>query len=559
MRVQVDVLQRAAADQLANQASLQALIAREADLKAKANQKASAARGPRIRWRYYTDLVPGPGGTSPADAAAAGPSTTAHGASESGAKEEKGEDEGEKCTRVGRCTFAFVEMTPDTVPPEYRRQTLNSVLRPPPDMCLKSDGSMQQRVRRLTPQEKAETAGEAAPGSGAARLSGPGSTSAASSIEQRVLGAVEGAISGKLRKQYGEMSRVVESVDGYQGNQATAAQHIAAMCVPDPMRGMHGCAVAGVGMQGQGGAHVGAMDLDMSMNGCDTALPGTSIAGMGGMDLSNVGGSMDTGWQNYSVTCQGLQSSGFSGGRDMRYAAPIDSSGLKNAGKGVKGNAKPSKGKGVKGGARSTNSHAAASVSQRSATARHSAPAAAFSHDMHAGHAHSLMYGSQGNMGCATGAAGLQDYQAGKVGSERMPQHPHCDGVGVPKSATDLRQLNYPLDMHPALYHAHRDAHARSGPADFGGFQMPLSSRSSVNPLGFAGYGKLDGSVAGGGGRAALAVGGFTGNGVRNGHHAPLGDINAGAGLSLDGAPLHPGQLPRNGFQHRPPSNGGRY
>lgn len=480
MHVQVDVLQRAAADQLANQASLQALIAREADLKAKANQKASAARGPRVRWRYYTDFVPDPGGTLPEDSAASdagGASTSAREPSGSCDKEQNGD--GERCTRVGRCTLAFVEMTPDTVPPQYRRQALNSVLRPPKDMCVKADGTMQQRVRRLTPQEKAQTAAKAPAlgGAGGAGVPWQGSV-VASSVEDRMLGAVRGAITGKLRQQYGEMSRVVESVDGYQGMQATAAQHIESMCAPDPMRGLHGSATACIGMQGQGGAQAGAMDVDMTING---AFPGTSIGGM-----NNLGGTVDARWQSGSGAGQGPHGAWVSGKGKV---------------------AKLGKGKGRKEAGRTTTLHAvvaAAAQQQAGAASGHPASVAGLSQGMYAGHAHAPMHGSQGSMHMGQAAAGVQCGSVGSAGVQA--QHGHHDGADVPKAAS-----------------------------------------------GFAGmYWKLDASM----GSAALGSDRLVGTGGRNGHHAPLGDLNAGAGLPLDGATAHPGQLPRNGCH---PPNGSTY
>ena len=546
--MQVDVLQRAAADQLANQASLQALIAREADLKAKANQKASAARGPRVRWRYYTDFVPDPGGVVPADDAvpdaAVGPSTSAQVPCVMGVKEQN--RAGESYARVGRCTLAFVEMTPDTVPPVYRRQTLNSVLRPPKDMCVKADGTMQQRVRRLTPQEKAQTAGEAsASGVASATLSSQqgSDTAVAGSVEDRMLGAVGGAVTGKLRQQYGEMSRVVESVDGYQGMQATAAQHIASMCAPDSMRGMHGGATACVGMQDQGGAHVaGGMDADMPINGHTGAFPGNSI---GGMNVNNLGSPIDARWQNDSVVAEGLQGVWFGSSGDMP-AVPSDTSGR---GKGGKGKAtKAGRGKGRKDGDKSTTLHAVVAASQPVAASRHSAAVAGLAQGMYAGHAHAPMCGSQAHMHVGNVSQGPAA-AAGSVGGACM-QTQHSHQGGAPNTTAQLWQLNsQPLGVHPGSNHVSRDA--RQGGAGCADVRMPHSS--SVDPLGVAGmYGKIDASME----SEALASDRLVGNGARNGHHAPLGDLNAGVGVSLGEAPAHHGQLPRNGFH---PPNGSRY
>lgn len=310
----MDVLQRAAADQLANQASLQALIAKEADEKAKAMQKASAARGPRVRWRYYTDTVPEHPSREPVDrengAVPEAPRPDGVEKDEGNmvknednkdVKAEEGDRKAEegKCTRVGRCTLAFVEMTPDTVPIEYRRKTLNSIVRPPGDMCVKSDGSMQQRVRGLTPEEKAQIACEpsALAEAGSVRSSRLGCASA-TSIGHRVLGAVDTAIRGKLRTHYGEMSRVVESVDGFQGTQDIAAQEIAATCVPDSLRGVHGGAVAGVDMHRQAGARVGGLDISRGAGSTiPGTLPGSSMPGKMDIDSVSVGGVMgNAGW-----------------------------------------------------------------------------------------------------------------------------------------------------------------------------------------------------------------------------------------------------------------------
>ena len=337
-----------------------------------------------------------------------------------------------------------------------------------------------------------------------------------------MLGAVRGAITGKLRQQYGEMSRVVESVDGYQGMQATAAQHIESMCAPDPMRGLHGGATACIVMQGQGDAQAGAMDVDMTING---AFPGTSIGGM-----NNLGGTVDARWQSGSGTGQGPNGAWVSGKGKV---------------------AKLGKGTGRKEAGRTTTLHAvvaAAAQQQAGAASRHPASVARLSQGMYAGHAHAPMHGSQGSMHMGQAAAGVQCGSVGSAGVQA--QHGHHDGADVPKAAAGHWQPSYqPLGVHPGSNHADRDA--RQGDASYADVRMPHSS--SLGTSGFAGmYGKLDASM----GSAALGSDRLVGTGGRNGHHAPLGDLNVGAGLPLDGAAAHLGQLPRNGSH---PPNGSTY
>jgi hypothetical protein len=582
--VQQDVLRRAAADQLANQASLRALIAREEDLKAKAIQKASAARGPRIRWRYYTDTVPVASGAAPADAAATGaaPSTYTSGASCGAGSDvcSKGEDgteqrNREKSTRVGRCMLAFVEMTPDTVPSEYRPRTLNDALHAPKDICVKSDGSMQQRVRRLMPQEKAQTAGESAASRSGLRQDGTHSLSCQgqeaacsnSKTTDRMLGIVEAAITGKLRQQYGDMSFVVESVDGFQGMHAMAAQHIATMCVPDPLRGMHGGDMTSVGILDQGGAHVArAVDVDMSTNGHHAALQSSSIKGSlgGGMGMNlnnNIGGVMD--WQQGCSPSLGV--AGLSGCGDWKSSMPVEAcDGQKGVGKRkIVKIAQQAKGKGGQGSGKRGNVKLQAAGAHYSAQLGPPALAAACLQSMHMEHAHAPMQGSGVHVGTALWPSGLHELNGGGIRDVAGgQQHAHAQDASVPNAgcnaalqAAEFQHHSQPLGMHPALNHVNKTVGL--GSSDFGHFRAAQGESVLAHPAGVGGgYGKLDSSTAS---RGVLPAGGLSANRVPNGLHAPLGDFSAGAGMSFGGAALQPGLFPQNGLQHRPHQNGGKY
>eukprot|EP00892_Ulva_mutabilis_P001497 jgi/Ulvmu1/11348/UM075_0008.1 len=258
--VMVDVLKRAAADQLANTASLEAMLMREENLKARALAMRPKQTAPRIRWRSFSEATAAAAPTPSAGAAHSMDDPAAGGGGEQGMQ------------RVSHVTAEFVDMPPDAVPALYRPQHVNTVFRPPADVCMRPDGTAQPRVRRLA---AAESAG-ATPPQATARPDG--TQVCASMMETSVL------------RRYGDIGRMCAGIDGMHMVLGDAGCARAALGDCDSTVATVGASPLHGGLQGTLNGYVGGLDLGPSglkCTGGGLAPPGQPMVPHAGVNGSH--------------------------------------------------------------------------------------------------------------------------------------------------------------------------------------------------------------------------------------------------------------------------------
>ena len=224
--MQEEVLRKAAADSLANQAALEHMVAQEEESKARAIATHSAARGPRIRWRSSARTVAPKAAAAAkggADAAAAGPSQPPNDAPQ----------------RIEGSELTLVELHATAPPALYLPQSIAQSQQLQPGMLRDAQGILRPRTRTLR-------------ASGSAPSTTAGCAPRPSATQQR-------ALSTTVRRWYGSTRTI-----SFSGKPLARDSSVAQPAGPAGMTAAGAQPAPGVHERGQGGAQMPATSVQRS-------------------------------------------------------------------------------------------------------------------------------------------------------------------------------------------------------------------------------------------------------------------------------------------------------